>query len=91
MEHIDNDSAALNELGRVLSHGGTIAITIPSRFPEKICWSLSDDYYAPKAVGGHVRIYKKKELMKMISDTGLEPKGTTECMHSIALIGGFAA
>ena len=30
MEHIDNDSIALNELGRVLSPGGTIAITILS-------------------------------------------------------------
>ena len=37
MEHIDNDFAALNELERVLSPGGTLAITIPSRFPEKIC------------------------------------------------------
>ena len=35
MEHIDNDLAALNELERVLNPGGTLAITIPSRFPEK--------------------------------------------------------
>ena len=49
MEHIDNDLDALNEIERVLNPGGTLAITIPSRFPEKICWSLSDDYYAPKA------------------------------------------
>ena len=84
MEHIDNDSDALNELERVLNPGGTLAITIPSRFPEKICWSLSDDYYAPKAVGGHVRIYKRKELTKMILDSGLDPQGhhRVHALHS---------
>jgi len=84
MEHIDNDLAALNELERVLNPGGTLAITIPSRFPEKICWSLSDNYYAPKAPGGHVRIYKRKELTKMISDSGLNPQGhhRVHALHS---------
>ena len=43
MEHIDDDAAAVRELARVLRPGGTIAVTVPSQFPEKVCWSLSED------------------------------------------------
>ena len=45
---------------------------------------MSDDYYAPKAVGGHVRIYKRKELTKMILDSGLDPQGhhRVHALHS---------
>jgi hypothetical protein len=35
---------------------------VPAWLPEKINWMLSDDYHAPAAVGGHVRIYSATEL-----------------------------
>ncbi len=79
MEHIPDDVAALDELTRVLRPGGTIAVTIPKRFPEKICWALSDEYYAPKSVGGHVRIYSETEMRDKMTAAGLEPTG-----HSFA-------
>lgn len=84
MEHIQDDDIALRELERVLAPGGTIAITVPSCFPEKICWTLSDDYYAPKAVGGHVRIYRQKEITKMLLSSGLIPEGhhRVHALHS---------
>ena len=62
LEHIPNDTGAIEELVRVLKPGGSIAVTVPAWVAEKICWRLSDEYYAPKAVGGHVRIYRKSEL-----------------------------
>ena len=62
LEHIYNDEDALSELFRVLKPQGILAITVPSYFPEKICWALSDEYHAPIEVGGHVRIYRKREL-----------------------------
>ena len=40
---------------RVLSPGGTIAVTVPRWLPEKVCWALSDAYH--EVEGGHVRIY----------------------------------
>ena len=84
LEHIEDFEEVIKEIYRISKPGAKIGISVPRWFPEKICWSLSDDYYAPKAVGGHVRIYKKKELMKMISDTGLEPKGhhRVHALHS---------
>ena len=84
LEHIPNDSGAIDELVRVLRPGGSIAITVPAWIAEKVCWKLSDEYHAPKAVGGHVRIYRKSELRSKITSAGLEPKGWAKA-HSPAL------
>jgi SAM-dependent methyltransferase len=76
MEHIADDMGALDELVRVLRPGGAIAVTIPAWLPEKICWWLSDEYYAPKAVGGHVRIYTEGEMRSKMERAGLSPTGS---------------
>ncbi len=66
LEHIPEDDAAISELVRILKPGRILAVSVPRFYPEKICWSLSDDYTA--ADMGHVRIYRKKELVKKITD-----------------------
>lgn len=76
MEHVPDDAAALSEFERVLRPGGTIAITVPAELPERLCWKLSDEYHAPKAVGGHVRIYRQRELVDKIRAAGLIPGGS---------------
>jgi SAM-dependent methyltransferase len=73
MEHIPDDAGAARELARVLRPGGTMAVTIPSWLPEKICWALSDEYHAPFVEGGHVRIYTEAGLRHVLRDAGLEP------------------
>ncbi|MFM8268239.1 MAG: class I SAM-dependent methyltransferase [Ilumatobacteraceae bacterium] len=71
LEHIQDDVAAIAELIRVLRPGGTFAATVPSWFPETINWLLSDEYHAPKAPGGHVRIYAAAELRAKLRAAGL--------------------
>ena len=82
MEHIPDDEVAAAELARVLKPGGTIAITVPAWLPEVVCWKLSDEYHAPKVVGGHVRIYTERELRQKLAATGLEPGGSHQ-VHAL--------
>lgn len=84
MEHVADDVAALDEITRVLRPGGTLAITVPAWLPERLCWALSDEYHAPVAEGGHVRIYTEDELRRKMRGAGLEPGGAhlTHALHS---------
>ena len=84
LEHIPNDTGALGELTRVLKPGGVLAATVPSWLPEKINWMLSDDYHAPAAIGGHVRIYSATELKAKMRAAGLELTGShhAHALHS---------
>lgn len=84
LEHIPDDMSAIAELTRVLKPGGTIAVTVPAWFAEKLCWKLSDEYYAPKAEGGHVRIYKEDELRTKLRGAGLSPADSQKAhaLHS---------
>ena len=84
LEHIQDDVTAISELVRVLKPGGTFAATVPTWFPEKINWMLSDEYHAPKSVGGHVRIYTATELKAKLRAAGLEVTGShhAHALHS---------
>jgi SAM-dependent methyltransferase len=84
MEHIPDDAAAAGELARVLRPGGTIAVTVPTWLPEKVCWALSDEYHAPFVEGGHVRIFTEGALKGRLADAGLTPTGShhAHALHS---------
>ena len=73
LEHIPDDVAAIAELYRVLKPGGTIAVSVPRRWPERICWALSDEYH--EVEGGHVRIYDAKDLASKLTGAGLRLDG----------------
>ena len=84
LEHIQADTSAINEFVRVLKPGGTFAATVPTWLPEKINWMLSDEYYAPKSPGGHVRIYTATELKAKLRSAGLAVTGShhAHALHS---------
>lgn len=84
MEHLGDDRRALSEMVRVLKPGGTIAITVPSWLPEKVCWAISAEYHAPLAPGGHVRVYTERQMRARMADAGLAPFATerTHALHS---------
>ncbi|MEZ5381960.1 MAG: methyltransferase domain-containing protein [Microthrixaceae bacterium] len=84
LEHIGDDAGVLAEIRRVLKPGGIMAATVPSWFPEKVCWALSAEYHAPLVEGGHVRIYTEPMLSDRMAEAGLAPAGTsrTHALHS---------
>jgi len=73
MEHIPDDGLAAGELVRVLKPGGSLVVSVPRWFPEKICWKFSKSYY--NANGGHVRIYTRKKIAALFKSHGLENRG----------------
>jgi len=84
LEHLDDDLGAMAELARVLRPGGTMAVTVPRWFPERVCWALADDYHAPAVTGGHLRIYRSGQLAGRLAATGLTPTGShhAHALHS---------
>lgn len=82
LEHIQDDVTAIAELVRVLKPGGSLAVTVPTWWPEKINWMLSDAYHAPISEGGHVRIYSATELKAKLRAAGLAVR-TSHHAHAL--------
>jgi SAM-dependent methyltransferase len=74
LEHLHDDRAAMAELARVLRPGGTMAVTVPRYGPELVNWALSDEYHAVE--GGHIRIYRRRQLLSRLRESGFEVTGT---------------
>ena len=68
LEHIKDNRTAIAELVRVLKPGGDLVVTVPRFWPERVCWAISRAYH--REPGGHIRIYKKGELMSLLEAAG---------------------
>jgi SAM-dependent methyltransferase len=81
LEHIPDDSAAIAELARVLRPGGVLAVTVPRWWPERVCWALSREYH--EVPGGHVRIYRRHDLVERLHRGGFEIAAAHHHAHAL--------
>jgi 2-polyprenyl-3-methyl-5-hydroxy-6-metoxy-1,4-benzoquinol methylase len=80
LEHVSEPDQTARELVRVLKPGRNLAVSVPRYLPERICWALSDDYHM--ADGGHVRIYRKNQLIALMENAGVR-KRAAHFAHSL--------
>ena len=81
LEHIPEDERAMAELTRIVRRGGSVVVTVPRYFPERVCWALSDAYH--QVEGGHVRIYRTRQLLGRLREAGLRPVGRRHHAHAL--------
>lgn len=69
IEHVEDDRKGVAELARILSAGGKIAITVPTRLTEHIYDLLSREYF--RTPGGHIRKVIPRVLARFMEENGL--------------------
>ena len=73
MEHVHDYVGAARELARVTKPGGRLAITIPTATSEQLYLRLGDEYF--ESPGGHIRIFKPRQLALGLAKAGLGTVG----------------
>lgn len=82
LEHVRADNRALQEVFRVIKPGGWLVVTVPARWPERLCWALSQEYHL--VPGGHVRIYSAESLTAKVRSAGfvVQQSSKHHALHS---------
>jgi SAM-dependent methyltransferase len=73
MEHVHDYRAAARELSRVTRPAGRGAVTIPTATSEHLYLRAGDDYF--ESPGGHIRIFKPRDLAAGLAQAGLVTVG----------------
>ena len=73
MEHVHDFRGAARERARVTRPAGRIAVTVPTATSEQLYLRVGDDYF--ESPGGHIRIFRPRELAGALGDAGFATLG----------------
>ena len=75
LEHLPDYDAALVEMRRILKPSGTLCVSVPHAWPERVCWQLAPPPNGyPFQPGGHIRIFDEVDLKTSIERRGFKLK-----------------
>lgn len=81
LEHVPDPVAVVDEIVRVLRPGGTAAFSVPDVYAETVMKALCDllgfqeRYF--RMTSGHVRVFRRGQLSRLLRDRGLLPYRVT--------------
>lgn len=83
LEHVPNFETVLEECYRILKPGSVMLVSVPTYFPESLCWKYSKKYM--QTPGGHIRIFKKNFLKERFKALNLKlfKQHREHALHSI--------
>ncbi|HEY8491941.1 MAG TPA: class I SAM-dependent methyltransferase [Dehalococcoidia bacterium] len=81
LEHVPDPGAVVDEIVRVLKPGGTAGFSVPDLYAETVMKGLCDllgfqERYV-RMTSGHVRVFRRGELSRMLRARGLVPYHVT--------------
>lgn len=82
LEHIENDTAVLGELSRIVEPGGEVCITVP----KGKYYFAADDRYV-----GHFRRYSIQEVLDKLAAAGLRPRAVHKVLGPLEKVTMFSA
>jgi SAM-dependent methyltransferase len=68
LEHVTDDRLLMGELSRLVRPGGTLAVSVPDRAAEVICWRIAS--LRGRRPGEHVRVYRREALAGLLRSCG---------------------
>lgn len=82
LEHLNEPSAAMKEIERVLKPGGSFIVSVP--YNETISYQMCIHCNKPTPTNAHLHSFDENKLVSLVKSAGLAPIKTSKCLNKAA-------